>query len=71
MKIKSIKEGLLIPKEELADLGEVEVIRKGSIIFIKPINMTSRTRGRIKSPLDVEEIAASYTNIPISRMGEF
>lgn len=71
MEVKSTNEGLLIPKEELADLGEVEIIRKGSIIYIKPINMTSRTRGRIRSPLDVEEIAASYRNIPIGRMGEF
>lgn len=70
MEIKATNEGLLIPKEELADLGDVEVIRKGSIILIKPRDMTSRTRGRIKSSLDVEEITASYRNIPISRMGE-
>jgi hypothetical protein len=60
LKVQLTSQGLLIPKQALEGLGEVEAVRNDYYIIIRPKNVTERMSGFINSPLSVEEALEDY-----------
>lgn len=49
-------EGLFLPAEMYRDLGELEIIRRGNYILIKPKNLTAHFSGFIRSRISVRDL---------------
>ena len=67
MTIKVSKDGLLIPKEYLEGFDEVVVIKKNSLIIIKPANLTDNLCGRIRPVVSIDDVMESYDDYILER----
>jgi hypothetical protein len=58
--IQTTEQGILLPRQLLDTLGEVEVVQRDSYILIKPKNMTLRFKGYIRAHVSVESLHEDY-----------
>ena len=62
LNVQLTPQGLLIPKQALEGLGEIEAVRDDYYIIIRPKNMTERISGFVDSSLTWEDIHDDYEN---------
>jgi hypothetical protein len=58
--IQRTEQGILLPRQLLDPLGEVEVVQRENYILIKPKNMTLRFKGFVHPHVSVESLHEDY-----------
>jgi hypothetical protein len=58
--IRTTEQGILLPRQLLDSLGEVEVVQRENYILIKPKNMTLRFKGFVHPQVSVESLHEDY-----------
>jgi hypothetical protein len=58
--VQTTEQGILLPRQLLDLLGEVEVVQRENHILIKPKNMTLRFKGFVHPHVSVESLHEDY-----------
>jgi hypothetical protein len=58
--IQTTEQGILLPRQLLDALGEVEIVQRDNYILIKPKNMTLQFKGYIHPRVSVESLHEDY-----------
>jgi len=58
--VQTTEQGILLPRQLLDPLGEVEVVQRENYILIKPKNMTLRFKGFVHPHVSVESLHEDY-----------
>jgi hypothetical protein len=58
--IQTTEQGILLPRQLLDSLGEVEVVQRDNYILIKPKNMTLRFKGFVHPHVSVKSLHEDY-----------
>jgi hypothetical protein len=58
--VQTTEQGILLPRQLLETMGEVEVVQRDNYILIKPRNMTLRFKGFVHPRVSVESLHEDY-----------
>jgi hypothetical protein len=58
--VQTTEQGILLPRQLLDTLGEVEVVQRDNYILIKQKNMTLRFKGFVHPHVSVESLHQDY-----------
>ena len=64
--VLTTEQGILLPRQLLDSMGEVEVVQRDNYILVKPKNLTLRFKGFVRPHVSVESLHDDYESSLLS-----